>query len=216
VNSSWHNENDHFTPWVLDLGLIAAATATLLRAAMPDRTSGPQLDDAFVPVGAPRGTALRAEVIRRGATPVLVWPMDRKTGLGRDGARFTQGASSACPERIGSAEGKSRGVHGNLPARSMHCVRMGGADLPVALPMARGRIRSCKRPAGRSLASPVAVANAAGASVGRRGDSSRTFLGATGGSCEPDHVGSAAAQIDPLGSDCPYSVWRPISHDRRA
>jgi rieske iron-sulfur protein len=75
---------------MLDLGLIAAATVTLPGAAMPDRTDGPQLGDGFVPVSDPGGPALRPEAIRRGAAPILVWPMDRQTGLVRDGARFNQ------------------------------------------------------------------------------------------------------------------------------
>jgi rieske iron-sulfur protein len=75
---------------VLDLGVIAAATVTLPGAALPDRTAGPQPGDGFVPVADPGGSALRPEVIRRGAAPILVWPKDRKTGLVRDGARFNQ------------------------------------------------------------------------------------------------------------------------------
>jgi Rieske Fe-S protein len=75
---------------VLNFGLTAAAAVTLPGAAMPDRTAGPQPGDEFVPVTDPGGKALRSDAIRQGAAPVLVWPMDRNTGLVRDGARFNQ------------------------------------------------------------------------------------------------------------------------------
>jgi rieske iron-sulfur protein len=75
---------------VLDLGLLAAATVTLPGPAMPDRTAGPQPGDALVPVADATATPLRPEAIRPGAAPVLSWPMDRATGLVRDGARRNQ------------------------------------------------------------------------------------------------------------------------------
>jgi rieske iron-sulfur protein len=73
----------------LDLGLMAAAAVTLPAAAMPDPTVGPQLGDIFVSTADQR-TPLRAEAIRLGAAPVLAWPMDRESGVVRNGARFNQ------------------------------------------------------------------------------------------------------------------------------
>jgi rieske iron-sulfur protein len=73
----------------MDLGLMVAAAVTLPVAAMPDRTAGPQLGDIFVSTSN-QSAPLRAEAIRVGAAPVLAWPMDRESGVVRDGARFNQ------------------------------------------------------------------------------------------------------------------------------
>jgi rieske iron-sulfur protein len=73
----------------MDLGLMAAAAVALPAAAMPDPTVGPQLGDIFVSIS-DRAAPLRAEAIRLGAAPVLAWPMDRESGVVRDGARFNQ------------------------------------------------------------------------------------------------------------------------------
>jgi rieske iron-sulfur protein len=73
----------------MDLGLLAAAVAAVPAAAVPDRTAGPQPGDIFVSTSDP-GTRLRAEAIHLGAAPVIAWPMDRESGVVRDGARFNQ------------------------------------------------------------------------------------------------------------------------------
>jgi rieske iron-sulfur protein len=74
---------------VMGSGLTAAAAVTLPAAAMPDRTAVPQLGDVFVSIADP-GAPLHAEAIQVGAAPVLAWPMDRKSGVVRDAARFNQ------------------------------------------------------------------------------------------------------------------------------
>ena len=71
----------------IELGLMAVAAGPAV--AMPDRTAGPQLGDIFVSTSNP-GTPLRAEALKRGAAPVMAWPMDRKSGVVRDAARFNQ------------------------------------------------------------------------------------------------------------------------------
>lgn len=71
----------------IGLGLMAAGTGPAVAA--PDRTVGPQVGDIFVSTSDP-GTALRGDAIQRGMAPVTVWPMDRKTGVVRDGSRLNQ------------------------------------------------------------------------------------------------------------------------------
>jgi rieske iron-sulfur protein len=66
-------------------GLIAVAPA-----ALSARAIGPQRGDVFVAVSDATHRALRPGEIRAGAAPVLSWPMDRTTGLVRDGAPFNQ------------------------------------------------------------------------------------------------------------------------------
>jgi rieske iron-sulfur protein len=82
---------------VLDLGLGAATTAAIpaanaaaARAAAPGQAAGPQLGDALVAVSDPAPTPLTPGAVRRGAPPVLAWPMDPRTGLVRSGATFNQ------------------------------------------------------------------------------------------------------------------------------
>jgi rieske iron-sulfur protein len=71
----------------IELGLMVVAAGPAM--AMPDRTAGPQLGDIFVSISDP-GTPLRAEAIQPAAAPVMAWPMDRKSGVVRDAARFNQ------------------------------------------------------------------------------------------------------------------------------
>jgi rieske iron-sulfur protein len=73
----------------MDLGLRAAAAVTLPPAALPDRTVGPRIGDIFVSTS-DRNVPLHAETIRAGVAPILAWPMDRESGVVRDGARFNQ------------------------------------------------------------------------------------------------------------------------------
>jgi rieske iron-sulfur protein len=77
---------------VLDLGLCAAASvaAPAIAHATDARTMGPQPGDALVAVGDTGHVALRPRDFRRGAPPVLTWPMDLKTGTLRDGAVANQ------------------------------------------------------------------------------------------------------------------------------
>jgi hypothetical protein len=77
---------------LLDVGL-GAATAVMIPAAgeaADGRSLGPQLGDALVAVGDAAHSPLRPGAVRRGAPPVLTWPMDPKTGLVRNGAVFNQ------------------------------------------------------------------------------------------------------------------------------
>jgi rieske iron-sulfur protein len=77
---------------VLDLSLCAAtavAVPATLHAA-DGRLIGPQPGDALVAVEDLSHMPLRPGNLRRGAPPVLAWPMDSKTRLVRDGAKFNQ------------------------------------------------------------------------------------------------------------------------------
>jgi hypothetical protein len=188
ADSSWHNENDHFTPW--------GARSRVDRDGHGDPPGRSHARSNIWPAVGRRVRAGRRSA-RPGASSRSGTPGSFASGGLADGSEdrarsgrspLQSGAASVCRRRTGRTEGKTRGVHGNLSARSMHCVRMGGADLPVAVPMSRVRIRPRKRRAGPSGASTVAATNAAGASVGRRSDSCRTLLGAAGGSCEPHDV----------------------------
>ena len=122
---------------VLDLGLIAAATATLPGAAMPDRIAGPQPGDGFVPVADPGGSVLRPESIRLGTAPILVWPKDRQTGLVRDGARFNQVLLLRVRDKAVNEQTETCGVLRDLSPCSVPRVRMGGANLSAALSLPR-------------------------------------------------------------------------------
>jgi rieske iron-sulfur protein len=74
----------------LGTGAVAATVAASPPAnATADRTAEPQIGDAFVSIADPRGTVRADSVLRRGA-PVHCWPMDRKSGIVRDGALFNQ------------------------------------------------------------------------------------------------------------------------------
>jgi Rieske Fe-S protein len=73
---------------------IAGSAALALRAE-PGRAfsamqvMGAQLRDVFVLTRDPRGP-ITADAVLRSERPLLVWPMDRKTGVIRDGARYNQ------------------------------------------------------------------------------------------------------------------------------
>ncbi len=71
-----------------DLGILAVASVALPGAAPATSASGPQPGDALVAITDTGHAMLRPEAIRRGAEPVLAWPMDRQTGLVRNGARM--------------------------------------------------------------------------------------------------------------------------------
>jgi hypothetical protein len=77
---------------MLDLGLGAATTAVIPRTgdAAAFRPAGPRLGDALVAVDDPTHAPLPPGAVRRGAPPVLAWPMDPRTGRVRDGAKFNQ------------------------------------------------------------------------------------------------------------------------------
>jgi Rieske Fe-S protein len=77
---------------LLDAGLGAATTVMIPAAseAADGRRLRPQLGDALVAVADPTHAPLRPGEVRRGAPPVLTWPMDFKTGLVRNGAVFNQ------------------------------------------------------------------------------------------------------------------------------
>jgi rieske iron-sulfur protein len=87
---------------VLDLGLGAATTAMIpaaeaataeaaaASAAAPGQASGPQLGDALVAVSDPTHAPLTPGAVQRGAPPILAWPMDPRTGMVRNGAKFNQ------------------------------------------------------------------------------------------------------------------------------
>ena len=77
---------------VLDLSLGAATTAMIpaVSDAAPASTAGPQPGDALVAVGDATRAPLTPGAVRRGAPPMLVWPMDPRNGLERDAAKFNQ------------------------------------------------------------------------------------------------------------------------------
>jgi rieske iron-sulfur protein len=76
---------------VLDLGVGAAATAMMPAAeAASGLPAGPQPGDVLVAVGDTARTPLTPGAVRRGAAPMLTWPMDRRTGLVRNAAKFNQ------------------------------------------------------------------------------------------------------------------------------
>jgi rieske iron-sulfur protein len=73
-----------------ELGLLAAASVALPGTGPADNALSPQPGDTLVAVADSGHTALRSDAIVRGAAPILAWPMDRQTGLVRDGARANQ------------------------------------------------------------------------------------------------------------------------------
>jgi rieske iron-sulfur protein len=77
---------------ILDIGLgtVSAAVMPVTGDAADGRALGPQIGDALVAVSDAGHTALQPRDLRHGAPPVLTWPMDPKTGMVRDGARFSQ------------------------------------------------------------------------------------------------------------------------------
>ena len=77
---------------VLDVGLAAAAAAALPLSgqAADGRMMRPQFGDGLVAMGDGAHTPLRPVDLRRGAPPILTWPMDITTGTTRDGAIFNQ------------------------------------------------------------------------------------------------------------------------------
>jgi hypothetical protein len=77
---------------VLDISLGAAGAVVnpVMGRAADGRALGPQIGDALVPVTAARPAPLQPRDLRHGAPPVITWPMDPKSGLVRDGARFNQ------------------------------------------------------------------------------------------------------------------------------
>ncbi len=82
---------------VLDLGLSAATTAVVPAAgaaasgaAAPGQAWGPQRGDVLVAVSGTAPVPLTPGAVRRGAPPMLAWPMDPKTALVRNGAKFNQ------------------------------------------------------------------------------------------------------------------------------
>jgi rieske iron-sulfur protein len=72
------------------LATAASVSMPIWGASRSARSLGPQPGDALVAVADPGHSALRPEAIQEGAAPVLAWPMDRQTGLVRDGAFFNQ------------------------------------------------------------------------------------------------------------------------------
>ena len=77
---------------MLDLGLGVAATVIIPEGAdaAAGPTAGPQPGDTLVAVGDAAHRPLTPGAVRRGAPPRLAWPMDPKTRLVRDGAKFNQ------------------------------------------------------------------------------------------------------------------------------
>jgi rieske iron-sulfur protein len=76
---------------MLDLG-VGAATTVMIPAVQASAAPvvGPQLGDVLVAVDDAAHTPLTPGAVRRGAPPLLAWPMDPKTRLVRDGATFNQ------------------------------------------------------------------------------------------------------------------------------
>jgi rieske iron-sulfur protein len=77
---------------MLDIGLCAATTMMMpvTGDAADGRALGPRLGDAFVAVGDTARAPLQPRDLRHGAPPRLTWPMEPKTSLVRDGAKFNQ------------------------------------------------------------------------------------------------------------------------------
>jgi rieske iron-sulfur protein len=75
------------------MGLAGSAALALRpepgRAFTPMQIIGAQLHDVFVLTQGPQGL-VTADAVLRSERPLLVWPMDRKTGVIRDGARYNQ------------------------------------------------------------------------------------------------------------------------------
>jgi Rieske Fe-S protein len=76
----------------LAFGMAAATSGMIPAAAVAAAavTAGPQPGDALVAVGDDAHRPLTPGAVRRGAPPVLTWPMDPRTGLVRTGATFNQ------------------------------------------------------------------------------------------------------------------------------
>jgi rieske iron-sulfur protein len=76
----------------LELGLAALAGAARppdAHAIRADQTFGPMIGDVFVRES-DLSRHVTAGMLPQGGAPTLVWPMDRKTGIVRNGARFNQ------------------------------------------------------------------------------------------------------------------------------
>ena len=106
---------------VLDLALCAATTVMIPQEsdAADGRSAGPQLGDALVAVNDKTFTALTPGMLRRGAPPILTWPMAPTTRLVRDGATFNQILLLRIPGDRDEAHG------GRLVAFSAVCTHAG-------------------------------------------------------------------------------------------
>jgi Rieske Fe-S protein len=62
----------------------------------PMQIMGAQLHDVFILTHDPQGP-VTADAVLRSERPLLVWPMDRKTGVIRDGARYNQALQVRIP-----------------------------------------------------------------------------------------------------------------------
>jgi rieske iron-sulfur protein len=75
-----------------ELGLAALAATVCpsdARAIPADQTSGPKIGDVFV-LESDLSRHVTVGMLAKGGAPALVWPMDRKTSIVRNGARFNQ------------------------------------------------------------------------------------------------------------------------------
>ena len=87
-------------------GVLAVAAALPVSGVpVAGRTAAPQPGDVLTAVDEPAHTALRPDAIRAGAAPILAWPMDRQTGVVRDGVRFNQVLLLRLPAGEGTAQG---------------------------------------------------------------------------------------------------------------
>jgi rieske iron-sulfur protein len=87
-------------------GVLAAAAALPVSGVpLAGRTAAPQPGDVLTAANDPAHVPLRPEAIGAGAAPVLAWPMDRQTGVVRDGARFNQVLLLRLPAGEGTAQG---------------------------------------------------------------------------------------------------------------
>ena len=74
----------------ISFGAVGVAVIPVTGEAMDGRVLAPQVGDALVAVNDVRRAPLQPRDLRHGAPPILTWPMDPRTGLVRDGARFNQ------------------------------------------------------------------------------------------------------------------------------
>ena len=77
---------------LLDIGLSVGGTAMIPATgeAADARALGPQRGDALVTVSDGTQTPLQPRDLRHGAPPLITWPMNPKTRLVRNGAKFNQ------------------------------------------------------------------------------------------------------------------------------
>jgi hypothetical protein len=163
---------------VLDLGVCAAATAMIPAAeAASGLPAGPQPGDVLVAVGDSAHTPLTPGAVRRGAAPMLTWPMDRPRAKCREVQPSAAAAPGGRPGR--SAWRRVSRLFSRLHPCGLHRLGLAGGRSRAALSMPWLGIRSGAGGSGRRRSGATAVAELAARGRGWPGRRGGGFLCAT-------------------------------------